>query len=45
VIAECAKNLRKGTMSTRGFGIASLLLGSVSRKVIHQIYPQSPSLW
>ena len=45
VIAECAKELhcQKVIMSTRGFGIVpQLLLGSVSRKVIHQIYPQIP---
>jgi nucleotide-binding universal stress UspA family protein len=45
VIAECAKELhcQKVIMSTRGFGIfPQLLLGSVSRKVIHQIYPQIP---
>ena len=45
VITECAKELhcQKVIMSTRGFGIVlQLLLGSVSRKVIHQIYPQIP---
>ena len=45
VIAECAKELHwpKVIMSTRGVGIVpQLLLGSVSRKVIHQIYPQIP---